>query len=152
MGLISTWSTFKELFCHQFLPGNYGDDMRQGLYDLKQGALSVTQFKLKFDEHIVYFPNWGESDKIEFFVRNLKDSIWFKVSAHSPKTLDEAYELAMNFEREVNSRMERNKSQQGKRSAKSNYPAKQSIKFAKFSKNFQPSQFQSSTKETRLQG
>jgi hypothetical protein len=49
--------------------------MRQKLYDLKQGSLSVTQFKLEFDEHIVYFPNWGENDKIEFFVRNLRDSV-----------------------------------------------------------------------------
>jgi hypothetical protein len=44
---------------------------------------------------------------IEFFVCNLKNSIIFKVSAHSPQTLDEAYGLAMNFKREVNSRMER---------------------------------------------
>ena len=73
--------------------------------------MSITQFKFKFDEHIVYFLNWER----EFFVCNLKDSIRFKVSAYNPKTLDEAYALAMNFEREVNSRIERNKSQLGKR-------------------------------------
>ena len=28
---ISTWSIIKELFTHQFLPGNNGEDMRQGL-------------------------------------------------------------------------------------------------------------------------
>ena len=61
LGSISTWSAFKEAFLQQFLPGNYGEDMRQGLYDLKQGSLSVTQFRSKFDEHIVYFPNWCES-------------------------------------------------------------------------------------------
>ena len=111
LGPIATWSTCKELFLHQFLPGNYGEDMRQKLYNLKQKSLSVIHFKLEFDEHIVYFPNWGESDKIEFFVRNLKDSIRFKVSAHSPLTLDEAYGLAMNFDGEVNSRTERKKFQ-----------------------------------------
>ena len=42
LGPISTWSVFKESFLQQFLPGNYGEDMRQGLYDLKQGSLSVT--------------------------------------------------------------------------------------------------------------
>ena len=42
LGPISTWSIFKELFLHQFLLGNYGKDMRQKLYDLKQRALSVT--------------------------------------------------------------------------------------------------------------
>ena len=30
-GPISTWSIIKELFTHQFLPGNNGEDMRQGL-------------------------------------------------------------------------------------------------------------------------
>jgi hypothetical protein len=64
---------------------------------------------LEFDEHIGYIPNWGESDRIEFVVRNLKNSIRFKVGAHSPQTLDETYGLAMNFEREVNSRMGRKK-------------------------------------------
>ena len=39
----------------------------------------------------------------------------FKVNAHIPKTLDEAFGLAMNFEREVNSMMERNKDQLGKK-------------------------------------
>ena len=61
--------------------------------------MSVSHFKLMFDDHIIYFPNLGESVRIEFFVRNLKDSIRFKISAHSPKTLDEAYGLAMDFER-----------------------------------------------------
>ena len=115
--------------------------MLQRLYDLNQGSLSVTQFKSKFDEHIVYFPNWSESDKIEFFVPNLKDSIRFQVSAHSLKTLDEAYALTMNFEREVNNRIERNKGLLGKRSLEFNYHGNQSSKFAKFSKTSKPSKF-----------
>jgi hypothetical protein len=111
LGPISTWNTFKELFVHQFRPDNNGKDMHRGLYDLKHENLSFIQFKSKFDKQIVYFLNWGENDKIEFFVCNLKDSIKFKVSAHSPQTLNEAYDLAMIFEKEVNSRMERNKDQ-----------------------------------------
>ena len=150
LGPITTWSTFKDLFFHQFLPGNYGEDMRQKLYDLKQGSLSVTQFKLEFDEHIVYFPNWGESDRIEFFVRNLRDSIRFKVSAHSPQTLDEAYGLAMNFEREVNSRMERKKGQLGKRPLEFKHPVNRSSKFAKRSKPSQFSRFNQGNQNSRL--
>ena len=57
LGPIATWSSFKDLFLHQFLPDNYGDDMCQRLYDFKQGNLFVTKFKLKFDGHIVYFFN-----------------------------------------------------------------------------------------------
>ena len=30
--------------------------MRQKLYNLKHGSLSVIQFKLEFDKHIVPFP------------------------------------------------------------------------------------------------
>jgi hypothetical protein len=90
--------------------------MRQELYDLNTKKLPFTQFKSKFNEHIVYFSNWGESDKIEFFVCDLKDSIMFKVSAHSPKTLDDAYGLAINFEREINNMLERNKNHLEKRS------------------------------------
>ena len=47
----------------------------------------------------------------------------------------------MNFEREVNSRMERKKYQLEKRSLELKYPANQSFKFAKFSKSSKPSQF-----------
>jgi hypothetical protein len=35
LGPVADWSLFKELFFHQFLPGNYGEDMQQKLYDLK---------------------------------------------------------------------------------------------------------------------
>lgn len=42
LGSILTWSAFKELFLRHFLYGNYGENMRQGLYDLKQGSLAVT--------------------------------------------------------------------------------------------------------------
>ena len=47
----------------------------------------------------------------------------------------------MNFEKEVNSKMERNKGQLGKKSLVSNYPANQSSKSAKYSKTSKPSQF-----------
>ena len=91
------------------------------MYDLKWGILSVIQFKSKFDEHIVYFSNWGESDIIDLSLHNLKDSIKFKVSAYSPKTLDEAHGLTMNFESEVNNMMERNKSQLGEKKSLESY-------------------------------
>lgn len=64
----------------------------------------------------------------------------FKVSAHSPKTLDDAYGLAINFEREINNMLERNKNHLEKRSLESNNPTNQSSKFVKFSKTSKPSQ------------
>ena len=47
----------------------------------------------------------------------------------------------MNFEREVNSMMNRNKNQLGKKSIDSNYPTNESSKFAKFSKTSKPFEF-----------
>ena len=44
----------------------------------------------------------------------LKDSIRFKVNAQNPQTLDEAYGLVVNFEKEINSKMERKKINRGK--------------------------------------
>ena len=38
LAAMTSWSAFKELFLQQFLPDNYGEDMRQGLYDLNQGS------------------------------------------------------------------------------------------------------------------
>ena len=70
----------------------------------------------------------------------MRNSIRFKVSAYNPKTLNEAYGLAMNFEKEVNSRIERNKSQLEKRSLESIYP-NQSSKIPNFLKTSKPSQF-----------
>ena len=73
-----------------------------------------------------------------------------KVSAHSPKTLDDAYGLTINFEREINNMLERNKNHLEKRSLESNHLANQSSKFAKFSKTSKPSHLQSSMKGTKL--
>jgi hypothetical protein len=47
----------------------------------------------------------------------------------------------MNFEREVNSRVERKKGQLGKISFEFKYPGNERFKFAKFFKRSKPSQF-----------
>jgi hypothetical protein len=55
LGHIEIWTLFKELFLKQFLPGNFNPSMHQSMYRLRQGSMSVTEFKLKFDEHVAYF-------------------------------------------------------------------------------------------------
>jgi hypothetical protein len=75
LGCIETWTLFKKLFLQQFLPGNFNSSMRQSMYQLRQGSMSITEFKFKFDEHVAYFPSWTENDRVEFFVEYLRDSI-----------------------------------------------------------------------------
>jgi hypothetical protein len=100
LGHIETWKLFKELFLQQFLPGNFNSSMRQSMYKLRQGSMSVAEFKLKFDEHVAYFPSWMESDRVEFFVEHVRESIKYKVNPYAPSSLSEAFCLALNFELE----------------------------------------------------
>jgi hypothetical protein len=55
----------------------------------------VTEFKLKFDEHVAYYPSWTENDRVEFFVEHLKDSIKYKVNLYTLSTLGDAFCLPM---------------------------------------------------------
>ena len=106
LGPVRTWADFKEIFLQNFLPSNFNSTMRQKLFRLRQTSMSVSEYKLKFDEHVVYFPSWSEKDRVDFFVENLRDSIKFKIIPYSPSTLDEAHCLAINFEREGSERFE----------------------------------------------
>lgn len=118
---IRKWKSFKELFFQQFLRGNFNSFMRHGLLRHKQSGMTITEFKAKFDKYVSYFPSWIESDRVEFFVENLRDSIKYKINPHVPKTLDEAYGLAMNFEKEVSSHWEGNGNRFGKGSIGSSF-------------------------------
>jgi hypothetical protein len=62
--------------------------------------MSIAELKLKFDEHVAYFPSWTESDRVEFFVEHLRESIKYKVNPYAPSSLSEAFCLALNFELE----------------------------------------------------
>ena len=42
--------------------------MKERLKDLKQGALSVREYKDRFDELVEYFPDLSDKDKQIFFV------------------------------------------------------------------------------------
>lgn len=97
---IRRWKDFKELFLEKFLPIGFQSQMRSEMYKLRQGGMSVAEFKSTFDEHSAYFPSWTEIDRVEFFVEALRDSIGFKVKAYAPVMLSDAYRLAANFEKQ----------------------------------------------------
>lgn len=57
-------------------------------------------------------------------MENLRDCIKYKVNPYVPKTLDGAYGLAMNIEKETNSLWERNSNYFGKRSIGSSFQSR----------------------------
>jgi hypothetical protein len=89
--------------------------MHLSMYRLRQGSMSVTEFKFEFDEYRAYFPSWTENDRVEFFVEYLRDSIKYKVNPYAPSTLGEAFHLAINFKLEVGNRVEGGLNRFGKR-------------------------------------
>ena len=66
--------------------------------DLKHGALSIREYKDRFDEIIEYFQDLSDKDKQIFFVTGLQNSIKFDVRALKPYTLEKAYSMALTFE------------------------------------------------------
>jgi hypothetical protein len=96
--------------------------------------MSVTEFKLKFDEHVVYFPSWTENNRVEFFIEYLRDSIEYKVNPYAPSTLGEAFRLAINFELQVGNRLEGGLNHFGKRPTRTS-SQNQISKSTKFSKS-----------------
>lgn len=60
--------------------------------------MAITKYKWKFNTQIIYFLFLGEWDKVCIFVNGLDDHIKFIIKAYNPKTLSEAYKVAINFE------------------------------------------------------
>ena len=66
-GPVETWSKFKKLFLEYFLPRDHIQNMKERLKELKQGALSVREYKDRFDDLVEYFPDLSDKDKQFFF-------------------------------------------------------------------------------------
>jgi hypothetical protein len=60
--------------------------------------MAIIEYKQKFNGQIIYFLSLGELDRVWIFVNGLDDHIKFMVKAYNPKTLFEAYRVAINFE------------------------------------------------------
>ena len=72
--------------------------MKERLKDLRQGVLSIREYKDRFDELVEYFPHLSDKDKQIFFVTGLQNSIKYVVKAWKPHTLGKAYSMALTFE------------------------------------------------------
>jgi hypothetical protein len=107
--------------------------MDQSMYQLRQGSMTITKFKSKFDEYVAYFP-WVESDRVEFFVKHLRDSIKYKVNPYAPSTLSDVVRLAINFELEACNWVEGGINRFGERPTGSSF-YNQISKSTKFSKS-----------------
>lgn len=51
------------------------------MYHLKQGSMSVSEFKAKYKERVACFPLWREVDKLEL-VDILNDFLKYLISAY----------------------------------------------------------------------
>ena len=60
--------------------------MKERLKDLRQGTLSVREYKDRFDELVEYFPDLSDKAKQIFFVTGLQNSIKYDVKALKPYT------------------------------------------------------------------
>ena len=63
-GPINKWKRFKKMSDHNFIPRNFNARMRVEMYHLKQGSMSVIEFKAKFEGRVACFPLWREADKL----------------------------------------------------------------------------------------
>lgn len=68
------------------------------MYKLREGTLTIEEFKSKFNEHSTYFPSWMQLDRVKFFVETLTDSMLFKVKPYAPQSLSEVYHVTSKFE------------------------------------------------------
>ena len=93
----------EKLFLEYFLPRDHIQNMKERLKDLRQGALSVREYKDRFDELVEYFPDLSDKDKQIFFVMGLQNSIKYDVKALKPYTLGKAYSMALTFEAKMSS-------------------------------------------------
>ena len=72
--------------------------MKEHLKDLRQGTLSVHEYKDRFDKLVEYFPDLFDKNNQIFFVMGLQNSIKYDVKALKPYTLGKAYSMALTFE------------------------------------------------------
>jgi hypothetical protein len=86
------------LFLDYFLPRDHIQNMKECLKDLRQGALSVCEYKDRFDELVKYFPDLFNKDKQIFFVTRLQNSMKYDVKTLKPYMLGKTYSMALPFE------------------------------------------------------
>lgn len=94
---IKTWDHFAAALRQQFRPVNTAKTARDRLVNLRQ-TRSVQDYAYHFRSIIIDIPGMTEDEKIDRFVRGLKDRIRQEVDLREPGTLDKAISLADRYD------------------------------------------------------
>nr|GFC74771.1 hypothetical protein [Tanacetum cinerariifolium] len=80
----------------QILPSKRDQETRNGIWELKVKGTDLASYTQRFQELALLCGRmfFGESDKVEKYVRGLLDMIHGSVMASKPKTMQEAIEIA----------------------------------------------------------
>ncbi|MFM7683209.1 MAG: reverse transcriptase domain-containing protein, partial [Bacteroidota bacterium] len=106
-----TWLDFKNHMFNKYRPLHHEETIRTKLRDMKMDkSESIRSYVNKFQQCIFEIDNMAEKDKIFYFTSGLQDRTKAHVQIQSPKTLDEAIELAEKFETFVFNNGNNNKS------------------------------------------
>ncbi|XP_075515464.1 uncharacterized protein LOC142550111 [Primulina tabacum] len=91
------WNEFKDLFYAKYFSSEVKAKKVQGFLELRQDALSVTEYTLKFEEGCVFVPFIAENDKDkgEHFLRGLNPEIRRDVHMSKVVTYQDIVERAL---------------------------------------------------------
>jgi len=95
--LITDWEDFKKMLVQQFKPVNAIKSARDKLAKLKQ-TRSVQEYATSFRSLTLEIPGISEDEKIDRFIRGLKDQIRMEVELREPSTVNEAIRIADRYD------------------------------------------------------
>ena len=94
-----TWQDFKDHMSNKYRPLHHEETIRLKLREMKMDkSESIRSYVNKFQQCIFEIDNMAEKDKIFYFTSGLQDRTKAHVQIQSPKTLDEAIEIAEKYE------------------------------------------------------
>lgn len=94
---IATWTDFYAAITSEFQPINTTKIARDKLAELKQRN-SVQSYAFEFRNIVAELPSMTEEEKVDKFIRGLKDRTRQEVDIRDPKSLEEAIRIADRFD------------------------------------------------------
>ena len=95
--LIDDWNDFKKALIVQFKPVNSRKIARDKLTKLKQSK-SVQDYATTFRSLVLEISGISEDEKVDRFIRGLKDQIRMEVELREPSTLNDAIRIADRYD------------------------------------------------------
>ena len=92
-----TWDEFTQYLKNKYTPKNNTTIIRKQLKELKH-LTSVNDYFVSFRKLVNQLPNMSGEDRMIYFIEGLKFKMRKHVHSEKPKTLDEAFDLASDFE------------------------------------------------------